>query len=66
MKAGWRYPPCARASRATGGGAYYFDHQPEIEAELGEEQCLISQSRKKALPTPIEVGLRAQGLLLPS
>ncbi len=45
--------------------AYYFDHQEEIDAEIGEEQRLIEDSRKKAQPTPVELRLRAQGLLPP-
>ncbi len=38
--------------------AYYFDHQPEIDGEIEEEQRLIGESRLKAKPTPVEVRLR--------
>src|SRR5262245_34021046 len=40
--------------------AYYFDHQPEIDAEIEEEQRLIAESRRNAPPTPAEQRLRRQ------
>jgi len=43
--------------------AYYFDHQAEIDAEIDAEQRLIEESRRTAQPTPVELRLRAQGLL---
>jgi Protein of unknown function (DUF433) len=43
--------------------AYYFDHKPEIDAEIDEEQKLIEESRQSAKPTAVELRLRAQGLL---
>jgi Protein of unknown function (DUF433) len=43
--------------------AYYFDHQAEIDGEIDREQGLIEESRKQAAPTPVELRLRAQGLL---
>jgi hypothetical protein len=55
--------PHLRAAEVHSAMAYYFDHQAEILAELQEEQRLINQSAKEAKPTPIEVRLRAQGLL---
>src|SRR2546421_4020641 len=45
--------------------AYYFDHQAEIDSEIEAEQRLIDESRKNAKPTPVELRLRAQGLLRP-
>ena len=45
--------------------AYYFDHQLEIDDEIAEEQRLIEASRENAQPTPVELRLRAQGLLPP-
>src|SRR5438552_15958193 len=45
--------------------AYYFDHQSEIGDEIEAEQRLIDESRKNAKPTPVELRLRAQGLLSP-
>jgi uncharacterized protein (DUF433 family) len=45
--------------------AYYFDHQPEMDAEIAEEQRLIEESRINAKPTQVETRLRAQGLLPP-
>src|SRR5438034_8496499 len=43
--------------------AYYFDHQSEIDGEIAAEQRLIEQSRKNEAPTPVELRLRARGLL---
>jgi hypothetical protein len=43
--------------------AYYFDHQPEIDAEIEEEQKEIEESRQRATPTAVELRLRKQGLL---
>ncbi len=45
--------------------AYYFDHQSEIGDEIEAEQRLIDESRSTAKPTPVELRLRAQGLLRP-
>src|SRR5258708_37007938 len=45
--------------------AYYFDHQPEIDGEIGEEQRSIEESLRNAKPTLAEQRLRAQGLLPP-
>src|SRR5947209_20119454 len=45
--------------------AYYFDHQSEIDGEIGAERRLIEESRKNAKPTPVELRLRAQGLVRP-
>jgi len=45
--------------------AYYFDHQSEIDGEIEEEQRLIEEARKSAKPIPVELRLRAQGLLPP-
>jgi uncharacterized protein (DUF433 family) len=45
--------------------AYYFDHQHEIDSEIEAEQRLIEESRKNAKPAPVELRLRAQGLLRP-
>lgn len=45
--------------------AYYFDHQVEIDGEIGEEQKMIEESRKGDKPTSVEIRLRKQGLLPP-
>lgn len=45
--------------------AYYFDHQTEIDAEIAEEQRMIEEWRRNATPSPVELRLRAQGLLPP-
>jgi uncharacterized protein (DUF433 family) len=43
--------------------AYYFDHQEEIDGEIAEEQRMIEAWRKNTPPSPVELRLRAQGLL---
>jgi hypothetical protein len=43
--------------------AYYYDHQPEIDGEIEEEQRGIEESTKNATPTPAEQRLRSQGRL---
>ena len=43
--------------------AYYFDHQSEIDGEIAEERRQVDASRKAAAPTPVEMRLRAQGLV---
>src|SRR5262245_46846516 len=55
--------PHLRAAEVHSAMVYYFDHQPEIDVELEEEQRLTSQSRMEAKATPIELRLRSQGLL---
>jgi hypothetical protein len=45
--------------------AYYFDNQAEIDGEIDEEQRLIGEARKNALPTRAALRLRAEGLLPP-
>jgi uncharacterized protein (DUF433 family) len=58
--------PHLRLAEVHSAMAYYFDHQPEIDGEIKEEQRLIEESRKNAHPTPAELRLRAQGLLASS
>ena len=43
--------------------AYYFDHRPEIDAEIEAEQSLIAESRANAPTSAMELRLRTQGLL---
>src|SRR5438128_10933017 len=57
--------PHLRLAEVHSAMAYYFDHQSEIEAEIAEEQRAVEVSRKNAQPTPVELRLRAQGLLPP-
>jgi uncharacterized protein (DUF433 family) len=43
--------------------AYYFDHQAEIEAEIGQEQKTIEADRESASSSAVEMRLRKQGFL---
>jgi len=56
------YPHLKRAE-VHSAMAYYFDHQAEIDREIEDEQRLIEASRQSATPAPVELRLRAQGLL---
>ena len=56
------YPHLQRAE-VHSAMAYYFDHQEEIDGEIGEEQRLIAEWRKNTPPSPVEQRLRAHGLL---
>jgi uncharacterized protein (DUF433 family) len=55
--------PHLRRAEVHSAMAYYFDHQAEIDGEIDAEQQLIAESRQGARPTPVELRLRAQGLL---
>jgi uncharacterized protein (DUF433 family) len=55
--------PYLKPAEVHSAMAYYFDHQSEIDAEIEAEQSLIKESRENAKPTPVELRLRAQGLL---
>ena len=57
--------PHLRLAEVYSALAYCFDHQPEIDAEIEQEQRAIEESRRNAGPTPVEARLRAQGLLPP-
>src|SRR5438270_11907346 len=52
------YPHLKRAE-VHAAMAYYFDHQPEIDAEIQAEQTLGDESRRSNPPTAVEVRLRA-------
>ncbi len=55
--------PHLRRAEVHSAMAYYFDHQEEIDGEIGQEQRLIEEWRKNTPPSPVEQRLRAQGLL---
>lgn len=55
--------PHLRPAEVHSAMAYYFDHQEEIDGEIGEEQRLIEEWRQNTPPSPVEQRLRAQGLL---
>lgn len=58
-----RQHPYLSAAEAHAAMTYYFDHQAEIEAEIEAEQKEVEAARAKAPPTPVELALRAKGLL---
>jgi hypothetical protein len=55
--------PHLRLAEVHSALAYYFDHQPEIDGEIESEQRLIDLSRMNTQPSPVELRLRARGLL---
>jgi uncharacterized protein (DUF433 family) len=57
--------PHLKLSEIHSAMAYYFDHQSEIDSEVEAEQRLIENARRNTKPTPVELRLRAQGLLPP-
>lgn len=58
-----RQHPYLSAAEAHAAMAYYFDHQAEIEAEIEAELKEVDEARAKAPPTPVELRLRAKGLM---
>ena len=56
------YPHLKRAE-VHSAMAYYFDHQPEIDAEIADDQKLIEDWRTQTPPSPFLLRMRAQGLL---
>ena len=43
--------------------AYYYDHQPEIDAEIQEELDQLQEGTKSPSPSPIWLKLRAKGVI---
>jgi uncharacterized protein (DUF433 family) len=43
--------------------AYYFDHQPTVDAQLKADDDLIERLRREAGESPVVARLRAAGLL---
>lgn len=58
-----RQHPYLTRAEAHSAMAYYFDHQEEIDAEIQAELKDVEEARVNAAPTPIELRLRAKGLL---
>jgi uncharacterized protein (DUF433 family) len=58
-----RQHPYLSPAEAHAAMAYYFDHQQEIDAEIRAEWKEVEEARAKGPPTPIELRLRAKGLL---
>lgn len=55
--------PHLRLAEIHAAMVYYFDHQPEIDAEIEEEQKLIEEWRKNTPPSPFYLRMKAQGVL---
>jgi uncharacterized protein (DUF433 family) len=58
-----RQHPDLRLSEAHSAMAYYFDHQQEIDAELQAELDQSESARDAAMPTRLQLRLRALGQL---
>jgi uncharacterized protein (DUF433 family) len=41
--------------------AYYYDHQPELDAQIVAEDCYAEEMRQKAGESPLTKKLRAMG-----
>jgi uncharacterized protein (DUF433 family) len=57
-----QYPYLTRAEAHAAMG-YYFDHRAEIDAEIEAELKELEQAKGRAAVTPIELRLKAKGLL---
>ena len=43
--------------------AYYWDHQPELDADIDRREQYMMQAEQEAAPSPVTNKLRAMGLL---
>ena len=43
--------------------AYYYDHQPTLDAEIARQEQLVRQLRQDAADSPLVARLKARGLL---
>jgi hypothetical protein len=58
-----RQHPYLTLAEAHTAMAYYFDHQNEIDTEIATELNDVDESRRRAIPTALEVRLKARGIL---
>jgi uncharacterized protein (DUF433 family) len=58
-----RQHPYLSLAEAHSAMAYYFDHQDEIDAEIRLELAAVDEARSEALPNPLEMRLKARGIL---
>ena len=58
-----RQYPHLTLAEAHSAMAYYYDHQDEIDTELAEELRQIEDDRRKHMPSPAFLKLKAKGLL---
>ncbi|NJR60702.1 MAG: hypothetical protein HC769_37075, partial [Cyanobacteria bacterium CRU_2_1] len=43
--------------------AYYWDHKPELDADIDRREQYVIQAEQDAAPSPIVAKLRTMGLL---
>lgn len=58
-----RQHPYLTPAEAHAAMAYYFDHQPEIDAEIRAELDDVDRDHRAAQDSPLRLRLRAKGLL---
>ena len=58
-----RQHPYLTPAEAHAAMAYYFDNQPEIDAEIAAELEQVDAARQAAQGSPLRLRLRAKGLL---
>jgi hypothetical protein len=58
-----RQHPYLLPAEAHSAMAYYFDHQPEIDAEIRDELEQANRDHAAADNSPLRLRLRAKGLL---
>jgi hypothetical protein len=58
-----RQHPYLTPSEAHAAMAYYFDHQEEIDQEIGQEWEEAETAKAQSTPSPFLVRMRSKGLL---
>ncbi|MBI3410238.1 MAG: DUF433 domain-containing protein [Planctomycetes bacterium] len=58
-----RQYPHLTLAEAHSAMTYYYDHQDEIDRELADEFAQIEEDRRKSMPSPLYLKLKAKGLL---
>ena len=58
-----RHHPHLTPAEAHAAMAYYYDHQPEIDAEVQAEIDEVRTAQAAAPTTPFELRMRAKGIL---
>jgi hypothetical protein len=58
-----RQHPYLTPAEAHAAMAYYFDHQPEIDAEISAELSDVDRAHRAAQDSPLRLRLRAKGML---
>lgn len=58
-----RQHPYLRPAEAHAAMGYYFDHQAEIDLEIGQEWKQVEASTAQAPKSPFYMRMKARGLL---